>query len=622
MATDRSVNRSEGWLDGAELALRPPPKLSLSAWADEHFYLSAESAAEPGRWRSLPYQRGILDAITDPAIERVSVMKSARVGYTKCINAAIAYHMAQDPCPILVVQPTVEDAEGYSKEEIAPMLRDCAVLAGLVTDDGKARDKTKIESTILHKRFPGGVLSMVGANSGRGFRRVSRRVVIFDEVDGYPPGGAGKEGDPIKLGEKRSEYYWNRKIVAGSTPLIKGASRIEELFLAGDQRRYHVPCPHCRHMDILSFDRDAARGHTMRWSEEDPGAAYFVCRSCNDAITEEHKIEMLERGEWIADAPGGTHASFHIWAAYSMSPNASWGAIAAEYIEAKKSPTTLRTFMNTAAGESFAERGEAPEWKLLYQRRESYPIGTIPVDPLVVTCGVDVQKDGLPYEVVGWLVDKQSFSIEAGKIEGDTALAETWVKLGELIGRTFTGPGGVEYHIRLTGIDSSYDTQRVYSWARGKPNVIALKGSATAKELVGTASPVDITIGGKHIPGGYRVYSVGVDIAKAELYGWLRIEKDGPGYCHFPEYEDEFFQQLTAEHLMTVTNAKTGRQVQVWHVLPNRPNHFLDCRVYARAAAYVVGLDKYKPPLPKPAPVEPAPPKRNWLAPRRGGWLK
>jgi phage terminase large subunit GpA-like protein len=624
----RTTSNHKRWLDGVDAALEWPPELSLSQWADEHFYLSAESAAEPGRWRSLPYQVGILDSITDPAIERVSVMKSARVGYTKCLNAAIAYYMVQDPCPILVVQPTVEDAEGYSKEEIAPMLRDCSVLAGLVTD--KVRTA---ESTILHKRFPGGVLSMVGANSGRGFRRVSRRVVIFDEVDGYPPRGAGNEGDPIKLGERRAEYYWNRKIVAGSTPLIKGASRIEELFEAGDQRRFHVPCPHCGHRDILSFDRKANRGHTMRWPDTDPAAAHFVCRSCGGEIREESKLDMLERGEWIADAPGGRHASFHIWAAYSLSPNASWGALATEYLEAKKRPETLRTFVNTVLGETWAERGDAPEWELIYQRRESYAKGTVPVEPLALTCGVDVQKDGLIYEVVAWLADKQSYSVEAGKLEGDTALAETWAKLDGLLGRSFTGPSGVEHDIRMLGIDSGYDTQRVYGWARGYPlsRVIALKGSSTAKELVGAASPVDITIGGKRVQRGYRVYSVGVDIAKSELYGYLRIRKDGAvapaGYCHFPEYDGEFFQQLTAEHLVTSTNKTTGREVQTWHALPNRPNHFLDCRIYARAAAYVLGLDKYKPPTAAPRtpavsdPVS-ADKSKRWLGARRGSWLK
>jgi phage terminase large subunit GpA-like protein len=199
--------------------------MGLSDWSDENAYLSAESSAQEGRWRTLPYQRGPMDAMTDLEIEQVVFKKSARVGYTKMLNNLIGYHIHQDPCPMMVVQPTIEDAEGYSKEEIAPMLRDTEVLRGLVSD-AKSRDSN---NTILSKSFPGGTLSMVGANSPRGFRRVSRRVVLFDEIDGYPP-GAGSEGDQIRLGIRRSEYYWNRKIVMGSTPTIKGFSRVEDAF--------------------------------------------------------------------------------------------------------------------------------------------------------------------------------------------------------------------------------------------------------------------------------------------------------------------------------------------------------------------------------------------------------
>ncbi len=601
---------------------RPPPRLSLSAWANDHFRLSAESAAEPGRWRTLPYQRSILDAITDPAIERVSVMKSARVGYTKMINAAIAFHMAHDPCPILVVQPTIDNAKIYSKEEIAPMLRDVEILAGLVSE-------TSVKSsanTVAHKAFPGGILQMIGANSGRGFRMVSRRVVIFDEVDAYPH-SAGDEGDPIKLGEKRSEYYWNRKLIAGSTPLIAGASRIEELFLAGDRRRYYVPCPHCSATDYLVFDEKSGAGHVMRWPENKPEQAHFECRKCGSSIEETHKYAMIGAGEWRAEAEFRGHASFHVWAAYSMSPNATWGKIAAEFVEAKRRPETLRTFVNTVLGETWKERGDAPDWELIYQRRASYAIGTIPVEPLVLTCGVDVQKDRLVFEVVAWLADKQSYSVDAGALLGDTALDSTWNQLDELLNRTFPGPDGIEHHIRMLAIDSGYNTQTVYGWARRHPlsRVIACKGSSTANVLVGTASPVDITLGGRKIQRGYRVYTVGVDLAKSEIYGWLRLRRgdgDAPaGYCHFPEYEGEFFKQLTAEHLVTVPNRKTGREVRAWHVLPNRENHYLDCRILARAAAYVLKLDTYKPVAPAPSHSEPAPtPSRSFMQPRNSIW--
>lgn len=607
MASATSSGIARPRLDGAEQTLRPPPKLSLSAWADQHFRLSAESAAEPGRWRTLPYQRGILDAITDPAIERVSVQKSARVGYTKCVNAAIAYFMCQDPCPILVVQPTVEDAEGYSKEEIAPMLRDVEALAGLVSE---VSTKTSAQ-TILHKTFPGGVLSMVGANSGRGFRRVSRRVVIFDEVDGYPP-SAGTEGDPIKLGERRAEYYWNRKIVAGSTPLTAGASRIEEMFEAGDRRRYYVPCSQCGHMDFLAFNRKDARGHRMRWPEGQPELACFECSANGCVIEETSKRAMLEAGEWRAEGEFAGHASFHIWAAYSLSPNASWAQIAAEFLEAKRlGVEKLKTFVNTVLGETWHDRGEAPDWERLYQRREAYAIGSVPAGAVVLTAGVDVQKDRLVYEVVGWAPNKESWSIEAGELYGDTALEATWDQLDALLDRTFAGADGRETPIAMLAVDSGYNTQMVYGWARRHPmsRVIATKGVSGARMLIGAPSPVDVTIRGRRMSRGYKVWPIGVDVAKGELYGWLRLglgDGDPPaGYCHFPEHGEAFFKQLTAEHLVTIANRRTGRARLEWQVLPNRENHYLDARILARAAAAVLGIDRLAP-ANRPARAAPA----------------
>ncbi len=615
------------WLAGTDAALRPPPKLTLSEWADEHFRLSAESAAEPGRWRTLPYQRGILDAITDPAVERISWMKSARVGATKCMNAAIAYHIHHDPCTIMVVQPTVEDAEGYSKEEIAPMLRDVEALAGLVSDASKTSS-----STILDKRFPGGVLSMVGANSGRGFRRVSRRLVIFDEVDGYPP-SAGGEGDPIKLGEKRSEYYWNRKIIAASTPLVAGASRIEELFLAGDQRRYHVPCPHCGHMDFLRFnvarggEDDPAddRGHMLRWPKDRPEEACFSCRACGCDIEETHKRTMLEAGEWRADGAFSGHASFHIWEAYSLSPNTTWAGIAADFLEAKRlGPEKLKTFVNTALGETWKERGEAPDWERLYQRREPYAIGSVPEGVIVLTCGVDVQKDRLVPEVVGWGANKESWSISIDEIHGDTALLtgeeSPWVGLTALLNHAFLGAEGRVFTISMMAVDSGYNAQVVYTWCRQYPRsrVMACKGVGGARALVDAATPVDVTLGGKRIQRGYRVWPVGVDIAKAELYGWLRLRigEDGevpPGYCHFPEHGEAYFGQLTAEHLVTIVNRRTRRAKHEWQVLPNRENHYLDARILARAAAAVLGIDRMAPPKAPAATASTAVPSERFV---------
>ncbi len=646
-------------------AWRPSPRLPLSDWSEQHFYLSPESAAEPGKWHTLPYQRGPMDAITDPEVTQVTWMKSSRIGYTKVVNATVGYYMHQDPCPIMVVQPTIEDAQGYSKEEIAPMLRDCPVLAAIMPAP-KTRDA---DNTILLKRFPGGSLSLIGANSARGFRRVSRKVVIFDETDGYPP-SAGTEGDQIQLGIRRTEYYWDRKIILGSTPTVAGRSRIERLFLAGDQRRYYVPCPHCGFMQVLQFPH-------LRWPKQHPELAVYVCLECGAEIDHQHKRAMVQAGEWRpgphpqfpdVPAPGAFagHASFHLWSGYSFSPNAAWGTLCTEFVTASRAgPEHLKTFVNTVLGEPWQERGEAPEWQRLYAQREAYTLGTCPLGVLFLTAGVDVQKDRLVYEVVGWGREKRSWSIDAGVLPGDTSDTSghgPWVALEGLLARTYPHEGGIQLSLAMLAVDSGYNTQVVYGWARQHQmsRVIAVRGVSTAHVLIGAPSRVDVTISGKKLRGGYKVWPIATGLAKSELYGWLALspptpkaltegEAYPPGYCHFPEYGEEYFQQLTAEQLVPHKSQK-GFTLFTWELIPNRENHFLDARVYARSAAAVAGLDRFresdwaamersigvetKAPGPtegsdgsasQPStPPSSAPPARRptWIAPRRSSWLR
>jgi hypothetical protein len=222
--------------------LAPPLRLTLSQWVERHAVLSRQTSAQTGRFRAYAYQTGILDAVTDPAVTRITVMKSARVGYTKCLDHIVGYFLSQDPSPVLVVQPRVEDAEDYSSTEIEPMLRDTPVLA-VISGDLKSRNS---KQKLLKRIFRNGAsVSFVGANSPGGFRRITARIILFDEVDGYPITGAGKEGDQIALGTKRSETFWNRKIVLGSTPTLKGTSRIEKSCADSDQRHFFVPCPQC-----------------------------------------------------------------------------------------------------------------------------------------------------------------------------------------------------------------------------------------------------------------------------------------------------------------------------------------------------------------------------------------
>lgn len=632
-----------------DVGLKPPPRLNLSDWANEHFRMSAESSAQAGRWNSLPYQIEILNAITDPKVVHISVMKSARIGYTLMVSAALGYYIHQEPCSILMVQPTVDDAKGYSKENIAPMLRDIPVLSKIMFEDMEVTGPKSSSNTITHKSFPGGVLSLAGANSGAGLRRVSRRVVIFDEVDAYPP-SAGSDGDPVKLGTMRSEYFWNRKVLAGSTPLIAGSSRIEQMFTDGDQRKFYVPCPQCGFKDVLVFRESKDGGHYMQWPADKPKEAHFVCSENGCVIEHSQKRQMVAAGEWRAAKPFNGHASFHVWAAYSFSPNATWGQIAEEFVAANKGGSEkLRVFVNTVLGETWKESGDAPSWEKIYNRREDYLIDSVPAGPIVLTCGVDVQKDRWVYEVVGWGADKQSWSIDAGVIFCDTLAGTTnedeWAKLNELLNRTYQTAAGTRMAIHTMAVDSGFNTQQTYSWTRKHPpsRVMAVKGMSTTVRLpVGTPTPVDVTSHGKVIKRGARVWPVGSDMLKAELYGWLRLEQaeDGSfpdGYCHFPGYDEEYFKQLTAEHLVSSVDRRGFKQYE-WQQIGGRENHFLDARNYARAASIAAGLDRMAPPRPSVSPQPAAAPAHApvvqttaQVSPRRqipdtpprksGGWL-
>jgi terminase, large subunit len=565
----------------ALLAFKPPEKLTLSEWADRFAYLSVESSAEGGRWHTLPYQKGIMDAITDPKLEQITVMKSARVGYSKILNHTIAYHIHQDPCPIMLVQPTIEDAQGYSKEEIAPMLRDTPCLRGLVSE-AKAKDGA---NTILQKQFPGGTLSMVGANSPRGFRRVSRRVVLFDETDGYPQ-SAGAEGDQIKLGIRRTEYYWNRSIVAGSTPTIKDFSRIERMFLQGDQRRYFVPCPKCNHMQYLKWPN-------MRWTDNDPATTAYQCESCSELIPHSKKRWMVERGEWRPTSPGnGKHVSFHIWAAYSYSPNASWSNLVEEFLDAKTDAEQLKTFVNTVLGEVWEdEYASKIGASALLERaaKETYEHRIVPASVLAVTVGCDVQDDRLSLSVWGWGREEEAWLLDRTKLYGDPSRPDVWKQLDEVLSAPFLSEDGVDFKVSICAIDSGgHHTADVYSYARERAalGVIAIKGMSTkGKPPLGKASKVDLNRKGQVVRKGAQVFPVGSDTVKSLLFGRLKHNEVGPGYLHFySTVGTDYFEELTAEK--QILRYKQGYPQRVWVKKNTTPNEALDELVYAYSALH------------------------------------
>ena len=292
--------------------LKPPPDLTISDWADQNRRLSSEASAEPGQWRTsrAVYQRGILDAISDPSAETVVIMSSSQIGKSESILNMVGYHIDHDPAPIMVVMPTERDAETWSKDRFSPMARDTPCLQGKIADP-RSRDGN---NKILHKRFPGGHLTIVGANAPSGLASRPIRLLLCDEVDRYPF-SAGAEGDPVNLAKKRTVTFWNRKIVLVSTPTNKGASRIEAAFEESDQRRYWVPCPACGAEQLLTWgqvkwDKDENGGHR-------PETARYHCADCDAAWKDETRWAAISKGRWIADAPFNGTAGFHLNEIYS-----------------------------------------------------------------------------------------------------------------------------------------------------------------------------------------------------------------------------------------------------------------------------------------------------------------
>jgi len=565
----------EAMLYARREALKPPPRLTLSQWANRFAYLSPETSAKGGKFQAFAYQNGIMDAITDPSVLQITVMKSARVGYTKILDHVAGYFIHQDPSPILIVQPRVEDAEDYSRTEIAPMLRDTPALAA-IAGDLKAKDANQ---RILKRSFKNGAsVSFVGANSPGGFRRITARIIAFDEVDGYPVDGAGNEGDQITLGTKRSETFWNRKIILGSTPTIKGVSRIEKAWEESDQRRYFVPCPHCGASQTikwanLKWERDEATG------DHKPETAYLVCEAAGCIIEEHHKPAMIDAGEWVAAKPSKGHAGFHIWAGYSLFPNACWGNLAAEFLRVHKDPHLLKTFVNLVLGETWEDDAEKVDGHGLMARCvESFD--PAPAGVLAITCGVDVQDDRLEIERVGWGVEERSWSLDHVILYGDPSAPDVWRELDAYLHDKTTRADGVELPVHAACVDSGgHHTQAVYKFVkdRFRRRVYAIKG------IGGPGKPIWPKRASKNNKGRINLFMVGVDAAKDAVYARLRIKQEGPGYCHFPKgREPVYFEQLTAE--VVQTKHIRGFPSRVYVLPGGRRNEALDLRVYAYAA--------------------------------------
>jgi len=590
--------------------------MTVSQWADKYRQLSSEASAEPGKWHTdrAPYQREIMDAVCDTRVETVVIMSSAQIGKTEIINNIIGYHIHLDPSPILLLQPTLEMAEAWSKDRLSPMLRDTTVLHGLVKDP-RTRDSG---NTLLYKRFPGGHITMAGANSPASLASRPIRIVLGDEVDRYPI-SAGTEGDPVSLAKKRTTTFWNRKLILTSTPTIKGASRIEAAYEQSDQRHYHVPCPHCGEFQVLKWAQ-------VRWERGEEGhkpeTAHYVCEHHGCIIVEGERLAMNKVGRWVAEKPFSDIAGFHINELYS--PWVTWEQMAVDFLRAKALPETLKTWVNTSLGEAWEEEGETLDADILLQRKESW--GNEAPEPVVlVTAGVDVQGDRLEIEVKGWGIGEECWSLDYRVFYGDPAQDSVWQELDAYLLKPIRSKLGVELNIACACVDSGgHHTQMVYEFCskRAVRGVFAVKGlSQSAKPLIGRPS--------RNNRYKMRLYPVGTDTAKEVIFSRLRVTEPGNGYFHFPlERDREYFLQLTAEK--QVVRFTKGMAKREWIKTRSR-NEVLDCTVYALAAFKLLNPDltqlaeeiENAPRIKRESESKEAPSQKNqaWI-PRMDDWMK
>jgi phage terminase large subunit GpA-like protein len=570
-------------LDIAWRAMAPRRALSVSEWADQHRQLTGKQSGERGPWRTrrTPFLKEIMDSLSaNSRVQHLVVMKSSQVGVTEATVNFIGYTMDHAPAPMMILLPTLDARDAWKAQKLNPLLLETPIVRDILGGQ-RSRDAANRADMI---DFPGGVLFLAGGNSPNSYAQRSVRTIIMDDLDRFPP-EVGSEGDPVKLAEGRTKAFARAKRMLISTPTVSGESLIEREWEKSDQRRYHLPCPHCDALQAIEWGGPETT-HGIKWSKIDGEvtAAWYVCRSCAREISEHHKPKMLAGGRWIAGHPERHIRGYHLTALLApVGLGPSWLELAREWQDAVKSPGTLRTFINTHLGEPWIEHGDHVEPTGLIARVEDYDelLPDLPKS-MLRTAGADVQKDRIECSVFDWHAGEECYAMEHIIVPGDTAQPEVWARFAEEL--TAWAPDAL-------AVDSGYNTSMVYAFVEKRRWAFAVKGVPGPGRPIVEDEKARRQRLRRQRKKGIIVHMVGDDQAKALIYSRLKITEPGPGYIHFPRdpaFDDEYFAQITAEKL--VTKIRGTRPYVEW--VQTRPrNEALDCCKYALAALRLSGVD-------------------------------
>ena len=601
--------------------LEPPKRQDLSAWIESEMVLPDGVTALPGKVRLWPFQREIADAMGDPDVERVSVVKPVRVGYTTLLTSTIGSFIGNDPSPILAVLPTEDDCRDYMVSDIEPIFEATPQLARALGEDGDDSGR----NTILAKRFAGGFLKVVAAKSPRNLRRHNVRVLIEDEVDAFE---MTKEGPPDVLAEKRTLSYPNRKIVKGSTPIFTETSAILRAYESSDQRIYECPCPECGEFHEIMWKH-------IQWNRDEDGrhrpeTAYFLCPSCGSVVKERFKTEMVANGRWRALAPHVVgHAGFRLNALISLHANASWPKLVQEFLDAQHVPELLQVFTNTILGQGWRTGGEAIDEEALREGAEDFSLDLVPEEVLAMTVGVDVQDDRLELGVLGWTEDGQMLTLWTHVIDGRYDDDETWRELDEVYAMRFPHALGGTIGFDAMAVDAGSGTHMPhvlkFTIPRLKRRVFAIKGED------GISRPMVVRGTSKQSAG--RLWIVGSDAIKKDLFDRIamtlrREEGVTRRLVRFSRtLPPHWYEQLASERL--VVRYMHGKPIFRFERVAGRRAEALDQVVYGIAARKLFAVDwdrrraevSVKEAGPEPVVKRERKKRSDWVGAKRGSWL-
>ena len=594
--TDRVIQR-------ALKLLEPDEDLSPVEWCERNLVLTRGVTSRPGRFKAWPWQRDPLN-ICQTHSSCVLMFPAQLLGKTVIATGIMGYVICVKPCAMLMLFPSIEMAEIYSKTKLTPLLMDTPALGKLVHEDAlKLRRKGAGDTTVLLKRFPGGYALISGATAATALRSHSTKYQFMDEISVYPPTIAGGEGDPIAIATKRSETFPDSFQMLTSTPTIAGECRVTLAYGESDQRKWFIRCENCGHEFVIMWshivwDKEIGPdGKKIHRTE----TARLACPCCHAEHSDEARQRMAMAGRWVITRPEEkTRAGFWANAFICCLPAKKQGQPggfknrlhqwADEFIQAKRLGTMfMRAFQMTTLTEAYQiDDAPAPPYQGLYDRREAYREHAggviIPRGGMVLTIGADLQPDRLEATLTATGMDGEVWFIAHEIFYGEPEKPQIWHDFDQFCKKGYRHEQGTWLQAQAVCIDSAFKGFFVYKHiksCRGR-RVFAVRGDRGFAPL--GSNWVD-----RSQSDNERLWIIKVDGVKESLYSRLRLEEPGPGYLHFPsnpqcKFGLEYFRQLTVEVI------KTAPSGQKFYAKPHHDsrNEATDCFVYSAAGVAIL----------------------------------